>query len=97
MALIKTIYIVTSQGWLDMLQSVFKLKVVIMLKKIIRQLLGQPQGYVSETDHFLAELRQQYPQLSATQMQEIRNHEQIIGLRDGHLTPQPHAELWRDF
>jgi len=68
-----------------------------MLKKIISYFMGQPQGYISETDKFLTRLRKQYPRRSISQVQEIDNHEQIASLRDGHGQTRQNSELWRDF
>jgi uncharacterized short protein YbdD (DUF466 family) len=68
-----------------------------MFKKIIQILLGQPTGYVSETDKFLAEQRKKHPQLSASQQAEVANHAKIAQLRDGHPLTTVKTELWRDF
>lgn len=68
-----------------------------MANKLIQILLGEPQGYISETDQFLATLRVEYPTLSASQLAEIAKHEHIAQLRDGHSETEVKTELWRKF
>jgi hypothetical protein len=54
-----------------------------MFKKIIKTLLGQPEGYVSPADQFLARLRRDNPTPSASQKAEITKYKKISNLRDG--------------
>ena len=54
-----------------------------MFKKIIKTLLGQPEGYVSPADDFLARLRRDNPTLSDSQIREIAQYKKIRHLRDG--------------
>lgn len=68
-----------------------------MLKKIISFFMGQPQGYISPTDKFLARIRKKYPQPSNSQEQEIREYEEIARLRDGCFKNDIDTTLWRDF
>lgn len=60
-------------------------------------MLGQPTGYVSETDTFLAKQRKVRPALSTSQQAEIEKHATIVALRDGHPETTVKTELWRDF
>ena len=71
-----------------------------MLEKIISFFMGQPTGYISKTDHFLAHVRKHYPQPSASQTKEIRQHQEIAKKRDGDDSCEPilsPTRLWRDF
>ncbi len=68
-----------------------------MLKKMISFLMGQPQGYISPTDKFLAHTRKKYPKPSDSQAQEVSEYKEIGRLRDGHAENDTHTELWRDF
>lgn len=68
-----------------------------MFKKIMKFLMGEPVGYVSETDEFLTELRQRYPKPSASQQAEIKNHDAIAAARDGIPTSEKDSKVWRDF
>jgi len=54
-----------------------------MLKKIISFFIGQTTGYVSQVDHFLAKIRQEHPQPSPSQIQEMQRHQEIAQKRDG--------------
>lgn len=55
----------------------------LMLKKIMHFFMGQPTGYVSPTDRFLARVRKQYPQSSVSQAKEVQQHQKITQKRDG--------------
>lgn len=68
-----------------------------MFKKIIQILMGQPTGFVSETDQFLAQQRERAPEPSESQRQEIENYDQIAALRDGHPPRNIKTTLWRKF
>lgn len=58
-----------------------------MFKKLIKILLGEPEGYVSPVDISLAKIRERYPQKSASQIAEITKYRKIGKLRDGVKKP----------
>ena len=69
-----------------------------MVNKFIQILLGEPEGYVSEADQFLAKLRKNSSKkLSASQRQSIAEGERIALLRDGHPETEVKTDLWRNF
>lgn len=69
-----------------------------MANKLIQTLLGEPEGYVSEADQFLAKLRKNSSKkLSASQRQSIADGERIAQLRDGHAETEIKTDLWRNF
>ncbi len=69
-----------------------------MANKLIQTLLGEPQGYVSEADQFLAKLRKNSAKkLSTSQRQSIADSERIAQLRDGHAPTEVKTDLWREF
>lgn len=68
-----------------------------MFKKLIQILMGQPTGFVSETDKFLAEQRKRQPELSESQRLEVEQYDQISTLRDGHAPRTVKTTLWRKF
>jgi hypothetical protein len=68
-----------------------------MFKKVFQFLLGEPMGYVSPADKFLAKVRKDNPTPSASQVAEMANFEDIATRRDGHAPKASNTELWRDF
>ena len=68
-----------------------------MFKKLFATLMGRPVGYVSPADKFLAQVRQRYPQPSASQVSEQANAAKIAALRDGTAQPTATSPVWRDF
>ena len=69
-----------------------------MTNKLIQILLGEPEGYVSEADQFLAVLRRNdTKKLSASQRAEIAKSARIDQLRDGHAETEVNTDLWRNF
>ena len=53
-----------------------------MFKKMVKFLLGQPEGYVSPADEFLTKLRKENPKLSESQVAEIAKYKRVNALRD---------------
>jgi hypothetical protein len=69
-----------------------------MANKFIQTLLGEPEGYVSEADQFLAQLRQNNAnKLSASQKEQIAYMKDIAQKRDSHVETEVNTDLWRNF
>lgn len=67
--------------------------------KLIKKIFGS-KAYLSEAGQFLAELKQRYPQKSASQAAEIAKYQRISYLRDNAIfenTGKETSKIWQQF
>ncbi|MBL4647961.1 MAG: hypothetical protein JKY13_03265 [Gammaproteobacteria bacterium] len=50
--------------------------------KVLKKILGEPQGFVSDVDKFLLNFNRQHPTNSPSEKKEIAKHAAIAKLRD---------------
>lgn len=55
------------------------------------------QNYVSEADHFLKKYDQEHPQLSPSQLKEIKKSQRVSELRDHPKNADNNSKIWEEF